>query len=84
YTLKDGDNDTDPATLTINIGQDTRTPVLTIGNATVDEEGLPVRGSEPAGSAAVGNSEIFTGSFTVNTQGENLTGLTIGGQVYNL
>ncbi|MDM5095622.1 hypothetical protein, partial [Aeromonas rivipollensis] len=35
-------------------------------------------------SAAVGNSEIFTGSFTVNTQGENLTGLTIGGQVYNL
>ncbi|WP_206667167.1 beta strand repeat-containing protein [Aeromonas media] len=84
YTLKDGDNDTDPATLTINIGQDTRTPVLTIGNATVDEEGLPVRGSEPAGSAAAGNSEVFTGSFTVNTQGENLTGLTIGGQVYNL
>ncbi|WP_205600437.1 type I secretion C-terminal target domain-containing protein [Aeromonas rivipollensis] len=84
YTLKDGDNDTDPATLTINIGQDTRTPVLTIGNATVDEEGLPVRGSEPAGSAAVGNSEIFTGSFTVNTQGENLTALTIGGGVYNL
>ncbi|WP_326490132.1 DUF5801 repeats-in-toxin domain-containing protein, partial [Aeromonas rivipollensis] len=84
YTLKDGDNDTDPATLTINIGQDTRTPVLTIGNATVDEEGLPVRGSEPAGSAAVGNSEIFTGSFTVNTQGENLTALTIGGGAYNL
>ncbi|MDM5095573.1 DUF5801 repeats-in-toxin domain-containing protein, partial [Aeromonas rivipollensis] len=84
YTLKDGDNDTDPATLTINIGQDTRTPVLTIGNATVDEEGLPVRGSEPAGSAAVGNSEIFTGSFTVNTQGENLTALTIGGGIYNL
>ncbi|WP_253860404.1 retention module-containing protein [Aeromonas sp. CU5] len=84
YTLKDGDNDTAPATLTINIGQDTRTPVLTIGNATVDEEGLPVRGSEPAGSAAAGDSEIFTGSFTVNTQGENLTGLTIGGQVYNL
>uniref|UniRef100_UPI003D22D3AD beta strand repeat-containing protein n=1 Tax=Aeromonas rivipollensis TaxID=948519 RepID=UPI003D22D3AD len=83
-TLKDGDNDTDPATLTINIAQDTRIPVLTIGNATVDEEGLPVRGSEPAGNAASGNSEIFNGSFTVNTQGENLTGLTIGGQTYNL
>ncbi|HHQ4602810.1 TPA: type I secretion C-terminal target domain-containing protein [Aeromonas veronii] len=84
YTLKDGDNDTDPATLTINIGQDTRTPVLTIGNATVDEEGLPVRGGEPAGSGSAGDTEIFTGSFTVNTQGENLTALTIGGGIYNL
>ncbi|MCC0090328.1 retention module-containing protein [Aeromonas veronii] len=84
YTLKDGDNDTDPATLTINIGQDTRTPVLTIGNATVDEEGLPVRGGEPAGSDSAGDTEIFTGSFTVNTQGENLTALTIGGGIYNL
>ncbi|WP_439839741.1 beta strand repeat-containing protein [Aeromonas caviae] len=78
YTLKDGDGDTDPATLTINIAQDTRVPVLTIGNATVDEEGLP------EGTAASGNSEIFNGSFTINTQGENLTTLTIGGQSYNL
>ncbi|MDX7799553.1 retention module-containing protein [Aeromonas caviae] len=78
YTLKDGDGDTDPATLTINIAQDTRVPVLTIGNATVDEEGLP------EGTAASGNSEIFNGSFTINTQGENLTTLTIGGQTYNL
>ncbi|MDX7789894.1 retention module-containing protein [Aeromonas caviae] len=78
YTLKDGDGDTDPATLTINIAQDTRVPVLTIGNATVDEEGLP------EGTAASGNSEIFNGSFTINTQGENLTTLTIGGQAYNL
>ncbi|MGN5291555.1 retention module-containing protein [Aeromonas sp. 11P] len=84
YTLKDGDNDTAPATLTINIGQDTSTPVLTIGNATVDEEGLPVRGGEPAGSGSAGDTEIFTGSFTVNTQGENLTALTIGGGIYNL
>jgi len=51
---------------------------LTIGNATVDEEGLP------EGTAASGNSEIFNGSFTINTQGENLTTLTIGGQAYNL
>ncbi|WP_234839489.1 retention module-containing protein [Aeromonas caviae] len=78
YTLKDGDGDTDPATLTINIAQDTRVPVLTIGNATVDEEGLP------EGTAASGNSEIFNGSFTINTQWENLTTLTIGGQAYNL
>ena len=78
YTLKDGDGDTDPATLTINIAQDTRVPVLTIGNAMVDEEGLP------EGTAASGNSEIFNGSFTINTQGENLTTLTIGGQAYNL
>ncbi|WP_050716768.1 retention module-containing protein [Aeromonas tecta] len=84
YTLKDGDNDTDPATLTINIAQDTRIPVLTIGNATVDEEGLPARAGEPAGNAASGNSEIFNGSFSINTQGENLTALTIGGQIYNL
>ncbi|MNG85267.1 Bifunctional hemolysin/adenylate cyclase precursor [compost metagenome] len=84
YTLKDGDNDTDPATLTINIAQDTRIPVLTIGNATVDEEGLPARAGEPAGTAASGNSEIFNGTFSINTQGENLTALTIGGQVYNL
>ncbi|MGL6231974.1 beta strand repeat-containing protein [Aeromonas rivipollensis] len=84
YTLKDGDNDTDTATLTINIAQDTRIPVLTIGNATVDEEGLPARAGEPAGNAASGNSEIFNGSFSINTQGENLTALTIGGQTYNL
>ncbi|MGY3856948.1 retention module-containing protein [Aeromonas intestinalis] len=84
YQITDGDGDNDLAQLSINLVQDTRIPVLTIGNATVDEEGLPARVGEPAGTAASGNSEIFNGSFSINTQGENLTALTIGGQTYNL
>ncbi|MGA0585079.1 MAG: Ig-like domain-containing protein, partial [Castellaniella sp.] len=54
YTLSDGDTDTDTATLTINIGNSVPTlgeiPAAGGADTQVYEAGLPVRGSEPAGS----------------------------------
>ncbi len=74
YTLTDGDGDTDTATLTISIGDSTPTvDVPTTGEAgtSVNEAGLPARGSESEGSgeqAAAGvngdPSETTAGTIT--------------------
>jgi VCBS repeat-containing protein len=80
YTITDGDGDTDAATLTIDIDQDTRVPAVANSQVTVDEEGLPARNGEPAGTNAAGNSKTSSNSFFINTQSEGLASLTIGGQ----
>ncbi len=74
YTLTDGDGDSDTATLTISIGDSTPTvDVPTTGEAgtSVNEAGLPARGSESEGSgeqAAAGvngdPSETTAGTIT--------------------
>ncbi|WP_208109926.1 DUF5801 repeats-in-toxin domain-containing protein [Dongia mobilis] len=87
YTLTDGDTDSDTATLVITIDQDTRIPSVANSQVLVDEEGLPSRAgspSEPAGTDAAGNSETDTGSFLINTNGEVMTALVIGGVPVNL
>ncbi|WP_374656376.1 DUF5801 repeats-in-toxin domain-containing protein [Dongia sp.] len=78
YTLTDGDNDSDPATLTIAIDQDTRIPTVTNSSVYVDEEGLP------DGTLAPTDAEIGASNFFVDTHGEGLSALTIGGAAVNL
>jgi T1SS-143 domain-containing protein len=71
YVLTDGDGDSAQTTLTIAVnGVDDVVTITGIGSATgdlvVDEKGLPVRGQEPAGSDAAGNSETASGTFTIH------------------
>ncbi|WP_374383083.1 DUF5801 repeats-in-toxin domain-containing protein [Dongia sp.] len=84
YTLTDGDTDADTAHLIISIDQDKRVPSVGNSQVLVDEEGLPARGGEPAGSNAAGNSEIASNSFFINTSGETMTALLIAGIPVNL
>lgn len=71
YTITDGDGDPSTTTLTITInGSD---DIITINGLNVegpdlivDEDDLPVRGVEPAGSDTTPDSLTQTGSFTVN------------------
>jgi len=88
YTLTDGDGDTSPATLTINIGDNTPTvhvPTGTEPGHSVNEGGLPTRGGEPEGSgeeAAPGAngdpSETTAGTITF-TPGDAPATVTING-----
>ena len=71
YTLTDGDGDTSPANLTINIGN---APVeLFLKDARVFEAGLPVIGSH-----AGDGSNITTGAITFNAK-DGLQGVTVDG-----
>ncbi|HVO03182.1 MAG TPA: Ig-like domain-containing protein [Candidatus Cybelea sp.] len=76
YTLTDGDGDKSSTTLTIHIGNAgvTVTPPDDRGETTVYEAGLPIRGTEPAGSGEIADhdgtndsdpSEHTTGIVTV-------------------
>ena len=65
YTLKDGDGDLSHTTLTISVGDSTPTDTIPApggATTTVFEQGLPARGSEPAGSG-----EIADGNPTNNS-----------------
>ena len=71
YTITDGDGD--PSTTTIEIRIDGSDDRITINglnvegpDLVVDEDDLPVRGLEPAGSDTTPDSLTQTGSFTVN------------------
>jgi VCBS repeat-containing protein len=70
YTITDGDGD--PSTTTIKITINGNDDPITINGLNVegpdlivDEDDLPVRGTEPAGSDATPETLIKTGSFTV-------------------
>ncbi|MEA1072707.1 DUF5801 repeats-in-toxin domain-containing protein [Sphingomonas sp. LY160] len=89
YTLTDGDGDTSSSTLTISIGDTAptlRVPATGAGTQ-VSEAGLPIRGTEPAGSdeAADGNGsdndvDSETTAGTINfTQGDAPATVAING-----
>ncbi|MBI2253141.1 MAG: hypothetical protein HYU58_00825, partial [Proteobacteria bacterium] len=78
YTLTDGDGDSDPATLTITIDQDARIPTVTNSWVFVDEEGLS------DGTLAPTSAEVGASNFFIDTHGEGLSALTIGGAAVNL
>ncbi len=67
YTITDGDGDISSATLTINIA-DAPVTIISVpttgGGTIVDEEGLPVRGTEPAGSNSDAPVEATNGTIT--------------------
>ena len=81
YTIKDGDGDLAFAKVTITIGDSDVTldlPVLGEAGTLVNEAGLPVRGSEPAGSNEAANSETTAGTITY-TSPDTPAVVTIGG-----
>ncbi|TPM37595.1 VCBS domain-containing protein, partial [Mesorhizobium sp. B2-3-4] len=76
YTVSDGDGDTAPASLTITVnGADDITTISGLtaqsegGDATVDEKGLAPRGSEPAGSGELADSNPNNNSDHSETAG---------------
>ena len=71
YTITDGDGDKSTATVTLNIAADS-VPSVTVTDVTVDEAGLPARGSEPAGSNSGTASETAGGGFTIGTGNDTL------------
>jgi large repetitive protein len=79
YTITDGDGDTSTATVTITLAPDSVPTLSLSGDTTVDESGLPARGSEPAGSDAASTNEIATGTIAVSTGTDSLASLVVGG-----
>lgn len=77
YVLTDGDQDSDPATVTITLLADS-TPTVSVQSGTVDEKGLPTGSGETA-DLIPGNdsSETATGTFTIATGGDTLTKLEV-------
>ena len=83
YTIKDGDGDLSHTTLTIAIGDGT--PTVTIpaaggADTTVNEEALPARVGEPAGSNEPATSETTSGTIGF-TSPDGLTTVSLGGHV---
>ena len=83
YTMKDGDGDTDAATLEITInGANDVASVVTAStsgpDATVHESGLNANGSEAATS-----KETTTGSFTVSAS-DGIKEIVVGGTTFTL
>ncbi|MEW5065679.1 MAG: cadherin-like domain-containing protein, partial [Cycloclasticus sp.] len=72
YTITDGDNDTADATLTINLGEDSK-PTVSVTDGTVDEAALS------DGSNSGSTAETDTGTFTIGTGDDSLQTLTVGG-----
>ncbi|MBK9002451.1 MAG: tandem-95 repeat protein [Sphingomonadales bacterium] len=79
YTITDGDGDPSTATVTITLLDDSRPQIDVSGENFVDEAGLPVRGSEPAGSNQAADSETTTGTISVSTGDDTLQSLVING-----
>jgi large repetitive protein len=79
YLITDGDGDTSPATVTINLAEDSNPSVLVSGGREVEESGLPARGSEPAGSNAASNGEVATGTIAIATGNDSIGSLVING-----
>lgn len=83
YTITDGDGDPSTTTLTITInGSDDRITINGLNvegpDLIVDEDDLPVRDLEPAGSDTTPDSLTQTGSFTVNGL-DGIASVKIGG-----
>ncbi|KKB79369.1 hypothetical protein VW29_17555 [Devosia limi DSM 17137] len=83
YTITDGDGDVSSTTLTITIkGTDDLVTIsgldVTGGEIRLDEDDLPVRGSEPAGSDTTPEAQTGTGTFTF-TAADGFASLTING-----
>ncbi|MDJ0642092.1 MAG: DUF5801 repeats-in-toxin domain-containing protein [Erythrobacter sp.] len=84
YTITDGDGDVSTATVTIDLLPDS-TPEIGInelgaaGEDTVDEAGLPARGSEPAGSDEASDSETSSGIIAIETGNDTVGSLVING-----
>ena len=76
YTIIDGDGDPSTATVTINLKSDS-IPTVSVTDVTVNEDGLPARAGEPAGTSFGSNSHIGTGSFSITTGGDTLQALEI-------
>ena len=72
YTITDGDGDTDTATVSVNIAPDS-TPTVSVTDGEVDEAALS-DGSNPGSP-----NETDTGTFTINTFGDSLAVVTVGG-----
>lgn len=95
YTLRDADGSTSTSTLTINITDTILRPVITATEHTVYEAALDKTGfgaSEHSGTNPTSTGEFATGTFTINTNGENafalrtINGVNLGtaaGQVFN-
>jgi len=84
YRITDGDGDTSVATVTITLAADSTPTVGVTGDQSVNEAGLPARGSESEGSgeaAAAGangdTSETAVGSINITTGGDTLASLII-------
>jgi VCBS repeat-containing protein len=83
YTLHDGDGDASTATLTIEIGDSAPTVVIPAAGSdatTVYEEGLPARGSEPAGSHENLPSEATSGTIGFSSP-DGLQSVSLSGHV---
>ena len=92
YTIKDGDGDLSHTTLTISVGDSTPTDTIPApggATTTVFEQGLPARGSEPAGSGEIadGNptnnsdpSETVSGTIAF-TSLDGVSVISLGGHV---
>ena len=67
YTIIDGDGDSDPATVTLNIAGDSTPQIGTPTNLTVDEDGLPGANVDdnPLAPGEVDSTESLTQSGTV-------------------
>ncbi|MHA6317985.1 DUF5801 repeats-in-toxin domain-containing protein [Altererythrobacter sp. CAU 1778] len=79
YTITDADGDVSTATVTITLLGDSTPSIQLAGDNSVDEAGLPARGSEPEGSDAAANSETAVGTITPATGNDTLASLVING-----
>ncbi|QFT76811.1 DUF5801 repeats-in-toxin domain-containing protein [Erythrobacter sp. THAF29] len=80
YTITDGDGDTSTATVTIELQPDSTPEISAEGEDTVDEAGLPARGTEPAGSDEASDSEFTSGVISINTGNDTIGSLVINGE----
>ncbi len=73
YTINDGNGGSDTATVTITVGADS-TPTVSVSDGQVDEKGLP------EGTAADAALLTDSGTFTINTAGDDLAKLSVEGK----
>nr|WP_298897279.1 DUF5801 repeats-in-toxin domain-containing protein [uncultured Altererythrobacter sp.] len=79
YTITDSDGDSDTATVTIDLLPDSTPEIAAEGQDTANEDGLPARGDEPAGSDEASDSETTSGSIFIDTGNDTITSLVING-----
>ncbi|MEO5706665.1 MAG: Ig-like domain-containing protein, partial [Alteraurantiacibacter sp.] len=79
YSITDGDGDVSTATVLIRLLPDSTPEIAIRGDNSVEEAGLPARGSEAPGSDETANSETATGTIPLSTGGDSIGSLVIGG-----
>ena len=79
YRITDGDGDPSTATVTITLLRDSVPSIEIAGDREVEESGLPLRGTEPAGSNAASNGEIASGTLNITTGNDTISSLVING-----